>query len=108
MKEVLFHIKARETVRGFSSSAKDDIGLLLRKLQEGETLTFPDSRPMPEIERGAYELRVRDADGIYRVFYYVKSAKGILVFHAFSKKTQATPKNEIELGRKRLWDMLNP
>ena len=107
MKEVLFHIKAREAVRGFSSSAKDDVGLLLRRLQEGEILAFPDSRPMPDIERGAYELRVRDADGIYRVFYYLKSAKGILVFHAFSKKTQATPQREIELGRKRLWEMLN-
>ncbi len=63
---------------------------------------------MPDIERGAYELRFRDADGIYRVFYYLKSAKGILVIHAFRKKTQATPQREIELGRKRLWEMLNP
>jgi phage-related protein len=107
MKEVLFHIKAKETVKGFSSSAKDDIGSLLRRLQDGEILKFPDSRPMPDVERGAYELRVRDADGIYRVFYYLKSAKGILVFHAFTKKTQTTPQREIELGRKRLWEMLN-
>jgi len=85
------HDKARETIRAFSKSAKADVGKLLRELQEGESLTFPDSRPMPDIERGAYELRVRDADGIYRVFYYLKSAKGILVFHAFTKKTQTTP-----------------
>ena len=107
VKDVVFHAKAREAVRGFSSSAKEDIGLLLRRLQEGETLAFPDSRPMPNIERGTYELRVRDADGIYRLFYYLKSAKGILVFHAFTRKTQATPQKEIELGRKRLWEMLN-
>jgi len=107
MKEVLFHEKARDAVRGFSSSVKDDVGLLLRRLQEGEVLAFPDSRPMPDIERGAHELRVRDADGIYRVFYYLKSAKGILVFHAFTKKTQATPQREIKLGKKRLWEMLN-
>ena len=107
MKPVVFHEKAREAVRGFSSSAKDDIGLLLRRLQDGQLLAFPDSRPMPDIEAGAYELRVRDADGIYRVFYYLKSEKGILVFHAFTKKTQATPQNEIETARKRLWEMLS-
>jgi len=107
MKQVVFHEKAREVVRGFSSSAKDDIGLLLRRLQEGKILAFPDSRPMPDVEAGAYELRVRDADGIYRVFYYLKSEKGILVFHAFTKKTQATPQREITLGKKRLWEMLN-
>lgn len=107
MKEVLFHENAREVVRGFSSPAKDDIGLLLRALQEGKILAFPHSKPMPEIEAGVHELRVKDMDGIYRVFYYLKSAKGILVFHAFTKKTQATPKNEIALGKKRLWEMLN-
>lgn len=107
MKEVLFHIKAREAVRGFSSSVREDVGLLLRRLQEGRLLAFPDSRPMPEVDRGVYELRVRDADGIYRVFYYLKSQKGILVFHAFTKKTQATPQSEIEIARKRLWEMLN-
>ncbi len=68
---------------------------------------MPDARPMPEVERGVYELRVRDADGIYRVFYYLKSKKGILVFHAFTKKTQVTPQSEIEIGRKRLWEMLS-
>ena len=62
---------------------------------------------MTTVAAGAYELRVKDADGIYRVFYYLKSAEGILVFHAFVKKTQATPQNEIETARKRLWEMLD-
>jgi phage-related protein len=55
---------------------------------------------------GVEELRTKDASGIYRVFYFKKSAAGIVVFHAFTKKTQKTPQHEIELGQQRLKEML--
>jgi len=62
---------------------------------------------MPSVGPGAEELRFRDRAGIYRVFYYSRSAKGILMFHAFQKKSQSTPQREIELGAKRLKEMLD-
>lgn len=37
----------------------------------------------------------------------VKSAEGILVFHAFAKTTQTTPQMEIDTAKKRLWEILN-
>ena len=43
----------------------------------------------------------------YRAYNYVKSSRGILVFHAFVKKTQETPTREIEIARNRLREMLN-
>jgi len=49
---------------------------------------------------------VKDSSGAYRVFYYLKTQKGILIFHCFKKKTQKTPKKEIELARKRLGELL--
>lgn len=61
---------------------------------------------MSSVASGVEELRIKDAAGIYRVFYFTRSAKGIIVFHAFVKKSQKTPRNEIELGRKRLKEML--
>jgi phage-related protein len=61
---------------------------------------------MPVLGTGAAELRIRDADGIYRAFYVVKVADAVIVFHAFAKKTQKTPDRDIELGRKRLKEML--
>jgi phage-related protein len=73
----------------------------------GEVLQMPVSRPMPDVSVGVAELRVRDENGIYRVFYYTASARGILVFHAFTKKTQHTLPSEIELGRKRLKELLH-
>lgn len=106
-KSIIFHKRAREIIKGFSKAVRTDIGELLFDLQRGEDIGMPDAKPMPAIEAGTYELRIKDADGIYRVFYYLKSAEGILVFHAFTKKTQTTPQNEIKTARKRLWEMLN-
>jgi len=68
---------------------------------------MPLSRAMGTVGPGAAELRIRDRDGNFRVFYYTRSARGILVFHAFVKKNQATPKHEIELGKKRLKELVD-
>ena len=60
---------------------------------------------MPAVAVGVEELRIRDAAGIYRTFYFKKSKRGILIVHAFVKKTQKTPPHEITLARKRLEEM---
>jgi phage-related protein len=73
----------------------------------GETIAMPNSRPMPEVAAGVSELRVRGEDGIFRVFYCTAAPEGVLVFHAFVKKTRQTPPLEIELARKRLKELLN-
>ena len=101
---VKLHGKAREVIQGSPKPVRRDIGELLLKLQLGISLGMPASRPI--IHPGAHELRLKDAAGIYRVFYYLKSSEGILIFHAFVKKTQTTPQSEIETGKKRLQEML--
>jgi phage-related protein len=65
------------------------------------------ARPMPTVASGVSELRVKGEDGIFRVFYFTANAKGVLVFHAFAKKTQRTPPLEIELAKKRLKELLD-
>jgi len=62
---------------------------------------------MPAVAAGVSELRVRGEDGISRVFYCTAAPEGVLVFHAFVKKTQRTPPLEIELARKRLKEILD-
>ncbi len=106
VKDVDIHKLARAVIREFSKAVRAELGSALIKLQLGMKLDFPVSRPMPEVFSGAYELRLRDESGIQRVFYYTKSERGILIFHAFTKKTNRTPPDEIELGRKRLKEML--
>lgn len=68
---------------------------------------MPYSRTMTSIAQGCCELRVKDSDGIYRAFYFLKIKGKILIFHAFQKKDQKTPKKEIDLGKKNLKEMLN-
>jgi phage-related protein len=57
----------------------------------GEQLGMPNSRPMPGAAAGVSELRVKGEDGSFRAFYYTAPSRGVLVFHAFVKKTQRTP-----------------
>jgi len=49
---------------------------------------MPHSRPMPAVAAGVSELRLSREDGIFRVFYYTGAPGGVIVFHAFVKKTQ--------------------
>lgn len=106
MRLVRLHGKAKEVIKSFSKPIRKDVGELLLKLQLGMNLGMPVSKPMPDIHAGTHELRLRDAAGIYRVFYYLKSEHGILVFHAFTKKAQKTPQSEVEIAKKRLKEML--
>ena len=68
---------------------------------------MPLSKPMPAVASGVSELRVKGEDGVFRVFYFTATREGILVFHAFTKKTQRTPPLEIELAQKRLKELLD-
>ena len=107
MRPVIFHPKARDEIRRFPKDARARLGRGLFRLQMGEPLGMPNARPMATIFPGVWELRVRGEDGIFRVFYYTASSTGVLVFHAFAKKTQRTPAPEIELARIRLRELLD-
>jgi len=58
-------------------------------------------KPMSTVGPSAYEIRVRDADGIARLMYVAKFHNTVCVLHVFTKKSQRTPKIEIDLARKR-------
>jgi phage-related protein len=60
---------------------------------------------MPSVAPGVSELRIHSGDGQFRSFYFSASAIGILVPHAFVKKTRNTPPSELQLARKRLKEM---
>jgi phage-related protein len=107
VKPAVFHPKAREALRNFPEEVRRELGKAIYDLQKGHLLSFPLSRPMSSVGRGVAELRVRDRSGTYRAFYYQRLPDRILVFHAFMKKTQKTPQNEIELGQKRMKELLH-
>ena len=107
VKPAIFHEKAREAFRGFPPSVRQAFGKAIWELQQGIRLGMPISKPMPSVAAGVEELRIKDASGAYRAFYYSRSAHGIQIFHAFEKKSRRTPEHEIKLGRRRLKELLN-
>ena len=85
----------------FSSVARMEAGLLLRRLQRGERLGLPHSRSMPVIGKRCHELRIQDEDTTWRIIYSVDS-DAVIILDVFSKKTQQTPKSVIDTCRARL------
>ncbi len=57
----------------FSVGARVDAGLLLRRLQQGEKLSMPHSRPMPSIGKRCHELRIDDENATWRIVYRIDS-----------------------------------
>ena len=49
---------------------------------------------------GLYEIRVEVGTDMYRVFSFFDKGKLIVLVNGFQKKTQKTPKSEIELAEK--------
>lgn len=49
---------------------------------------------------GLFEIRVEVGSNIYRVFSFFDKGQLIILVNGFQKKTQKTPKNEIELAEK--------
>lgn len=45
---------------------------------------------------GLYEVKIRTASNIYRIFCCFDSGKIVILFNAFQKKSQKTPKKEIK------------
>jgi phage-related protein len=90
----------------FSLEARLEAGYLLRKLQQGQTLGMPHSRPLPSIGAGCHELRINDERATWRIIYRIDS-DAIVILAVFSKKSRATPKAVIDGCKKRLRDYDN-
>ena len=89
----------------FTAGARIEAGWLLRRLQGGERLSMPHSRPMPAIGGGCHELRVNDEGTQWRVIYRIE-ADAIVILEVFAKRTSTTPRTVIETCKRRLRDYL--
>ena len=74
------------------------------RVQDG--LEPDDWKPMPSIGIGVKEIRVREK-GAYRLVYVAKFSEAIYVLHAFDKKTQKTPKLDMDIARARFRALVN-
>ena len=90
----------------FSPEARLETGFLLRRLQRGEKIPLPHSRPMPSIGRRCHELRINDEDVTWRIVYRTDS-DAIVILEVFDKKTSRTPKKVMDTCKARIKDYDN-
>tara|TARA_R110002072_G_scaffold80674_2_gene185239 strand:- start:467 stop:790 length:324 start_codon:yes stop_codon:yes gene_type:complete len=98
-KPVAFVGDSKDRLRDFSLDAKREAGFQIDKIQAGGQ---PDDfRPMPSVGPGVMEIRIREHNGVFRVFYVANRGDAVFVLHCFQKKTQQTAKKDIDLGKQR-------
>lgn len=77
----------------------DYVRLIDLMIAHGANLRLPHSRAMGN---GLFELRCKGREGIGRVFYCTVCGNEIVMLHSFVKKTQKTPKRELDIAIARL------
>jgi phage-related protein len=85
----------------FTKEGRIEAGTLLRRLQEGENLSLPHSRPMPSVGKRCHELRVPDGEKNWRIHYRVET-NAILILEVVAKTTRKTPDHVIKACQRRL------
>src|SRR3982750_879890 len=104
----LMWLRGKVKTPPFSLGARIEAGVLLRRLQRGETLLLPYSRPMPNIGSRCHELRIMDRNKMWRIIYRIDT-DAIVIADVFQKTTQQTPKRVIADCQRRLkqYDVLS-
>lgn len=72
-------------------------------LEFGSNLGMPHTK---FLEEGLIELRIKGKEGIARVFYCTLIGKRIMMLHSFIKKSNKTPKKEIQIAKKRMKEVI--
>ena len=100
-----FHARVLDQIESWPVDVLADYARLVELLIEyGMDLRLPHSRAFGG---GLFELRPRGRSGIARAFYCFMVGQRIVILHAFIKKSQQTPDQELKLARKRLKEFQN-
>ena len=78
------------------------IALVDRMETYGPNLGEPHTQSMGG---GLFEMRLKGAEGIARVFFCTVVERRVVMLHAFVKKSQETPRNELDIARKRVLEI---
>ena len=78
------------------------IGLTDRMIEYAPNLGLPHT---DAFGGGLFELRLKGAEGIARVFFCTMIGQEIVMLHSFIKKTQKTPEKELKLAKQRMKEL---
>lgn len=68
-------------------------------VESGPSLGMPYTKAMGQ---GLFEIRARGAEGIGRAFFCCVKDRKVVILHSFIKKTQTTPRKELEIAQRRM------
>ncbi|MCJ7784680.1 MAG: type II toxin-antitoxin system RelE/ParE family toxin, partial [Desulfobacterales bacterium] len=91
-----FHSRVKAEIESWPDGILADYARLVELLMEfGPNLRMPHSRAMGG---GLFELRPRGREGVGRAFYCFIVSRRVMILHAFVKKTQETPEQELRIA----------
>ena len=104
-KEIRWIGSAYDDLLEFPDDARRQAGFQLGKVQAG--LDPDDWKPFGDVGAGTREIRIRDANGAFRVMYVTKFEEAVYVLHCFQKKTQATSRQDKSIAEARYRAVVN-
>jgi phage-related protein len=104
-KEIRWVGSAYDDLLAFPDDPRRAAGFQLGKVQVG--LPPDDWKPFDDVGAGTKEIRIREANGAYRIMYIAKFEEAVYVLHCFQKKTQATSKQDKDIAQARYRAVVN-
>ena len=96
-------LEVQETVMALPVTLQARYINLTRRMTEfGPNLGLPHT---DAFGGGLFELRLKGAEGIARVFFCTMIEQKIVMLHSFIKKTQKTPEKELKLAKQRMKEL---
>jgi phage-related protein len=98
-KEIRWVGSSYDDLLAFPDEPRRQAGFQLAKVQAG---LDPDNwKPFDGVGAGTREIRIKEAQGVFRVMYVAKFVEAIYVLHCFQKQTQATSRQDKEIAEAR-------
>ena len=99
-KITFFNQKVEAETLAFPAGILANLLHILELIEDfGPALGKPHTAPMGG---GLFEIRARGKEGIGRTFFCTAKGQEIVILHSFIKKTQQTPKKELDKARRRM------
>lgn len=99
-REIIFHKQHfKDFYIELNDSAKEKIGYVFRVIKSVDKVSEKFLKHIEGTD-GLYEIRFEVDSNIYRIFCCFDKGNLVVLFNAFQKKTQKTPRQEIELEKK--------
>jgi phage-related protein len=96
--------KVEEETLAFPTGILANLLHILEMIEElGPAIGKPYTAPMGD---GLFEIRAKGREGIGRSLFCMLKDKEIVIVHSFIKKSQTTPKRELNKARKRMKDLM--